>query len=283
MGDFFKRLLGMPINIWRKRDFSEPFTVIKSVDIELVGKCNLNCKGCNHFSPIAEEGEISIEQLERDLKQLHDVLGERIKSINLLGGEPLLHSNISKIMSITRSIFADTRILILTNGILLKNVDESFWIDAAKNKIDIEITKYPINVDYSKIRKIGLSYGVKVEFFGKSGYVTKTLFTLPIDIHGRQNKEESFNECYMARTCITLNDGKLYPCSYAAYIYRFNNTFDEKIPITKNDYANIYDMDEEQIMDIIGNPIPLCAYCNTKSRTYGNRWCISERSKEEWT
>ena len=282
MDNLFKKIIGMPINLWKNRDFSKPYTIIKSVDIELVGRCNLNCKGCNHFSPIAENGEISIESLERDLRQLHSVLGKRIESINLLGGEPLLHSDIIGIMETARSCFPNTRVLILTNGILLQNVDGEFWKSAASNGVDIEITKYPITVDYEKIRKTGNDYGVKVNFFGRSGYITKTLFTLPIDEYGRQDVNESFKNCYMARTCVTLNEGKLYPCSYAAYMYRFNNSFNESIPITEMDYADIYRMNDEEILKIIGNPIPLCAFCNTKKRTYGNKWCTSNRSKEEW-
>ncbi len=277
-----KKIIGMPLNLWKKRDFTKPLEEILSVDVELVGKCNLNCKGCNHFSPIAEEGEISCENFEQDLKQLSLVLGNRIKSINLLGGEPLLHSDIQEIMKVARDIFTNTRILILTNGILLRDIDDSFWKCAYQNSIDIEITKYPIQIDYKKIREAGRRYDVNVNFFGRSGYVTKTLFTLPIDVSGKQDPIESFEKCYMARTCITLNNGKLYPCSYAAYMYRFNNKYNEAIPITKADYADIYVKNEKEIMEIISNPIPLCAYCNTKKRTYGNKWCTSKCDKEEW-
>ena len=88
--------IGKPSNLWLKRDFSKPYTEIKSVDFELVGNCNLNCKGCNHFSPIAEKGELDCDAFRKDINQLYKVLGDCIHSINLLGGEPLMHSKSKK-------------------------------------------------------------------------------------------------------------------------------------------------------------------------------------------
>ncbi len=279
---FLRNMIGKPSSLWLRHGFNKPYTEIKSVDFELVGNCNLNCKGCNHFSPIAEEGELDCEAFEKDITRLYKVLGDRIHSINLLGGEPLLHSNIKRVMQIARKAFPETRVLILTNGLLLKNINDDFWNTAKENNIDIEITRYPINFDYDYIKKKGEEKGVRVVFFGRSDYIQKTLFTLPIDLKGKHDIKESFRECYMARNCITFRDGKLYPCSYAAYIYRFNYFFKKDIPVTDKDYANIYTMPVEKILQRIGNPIPLCAYCASDKRTYGNKWTKSKKQLEEW-
>lgn len=283
VNSWVKKIIGMPSNLWLRREFKVEYTEIKSIDIELTGRCNLNCKGCNHFSPIAEDGEISIVELQSDLIQLKKVLDKKIKSINLLGGEPLLNEDVVTIMELSRNIFPDTQILILTNGILLKNIDESFWNAAHKNNIKIEITKYPIKFDYDLVKKEGESRGVNVHFFGRSGFVQKTLFTLPIDLDGRQDEEESFRKCYMARSCVTLRKGRLYPCSYAAYMYRFNNYFGRNVPVTDKDSVSIYTSTKEEILHVLGNPIPLCKYCDLNKRTYGNKWEHSSLKEEEWT
>lgn len=279
---FLKNMIGKPSSLWLRHGFNKPYTEIKSVDFELVGNCNLNCKGCNHFSPIAEKGELDCDAFKKDINQLYKVLGDRIHSINLLGGEPLLHSNIKRIMQIAREAFPETRVLILTNGLLLKNIDVDFWNTARENNIDIEITKYPINFDYEGVKRTGEEHGINVSFFGRSGYIQKTLFTLPIATKGGCDREDSFRKCYMARSCITFRDGKLYPCSYAAYMYRFNEYFKEKIPVTELDGADIYKLGKIEILERIGNPIPLCEYCNSGKRTYGNKWEKSLKKKEEW-
>ncbi len=280
---FIKKIVGMPANLWFRRGFDKPYTYIQSIDFELVGKCNLNCKGCNHFSPISENEELDVCIFNKDLKQLYNVLGDRIGCISLLGGEPLLHNEIEHIMKIARSNFPNTRIMILTNGILLKNISDSFWDTAKQNRIEIEVTRYPIDFDYDAVIKIGRQHGVNIKYFGRSGYVQKTLFTLPLNLKGGCNRRNSFMKCYMARRCITFRNGKLYPCSYAAYMYRFNSYFNKNIPITESDCADIYKMSKEDILNLIGNPIPLCEYCDVNRRIYGNKWERSKKTIDEWT
>lgn len=37
---------------------------------EIVHNCNLNCKGCDHCSPIADEEYVNLKQFKEDLKKL---------------------------------------------------------------------------------------------------------------------------------------------------------------------------------------------------------------------
>jgi hypothetical protein len=43
--------------------------------VPLVEHCNLRCKGCDHFSPVAEKSEIDIRQLENDMRRLSVLWG----------------------------------------------------------------------------------------------------------------------------------------------------------------------------------------------------------------
>lgn len=278
----YKDIIGKPLSVWQKRDFSRSYNEITTLDIELTGKCNLNCKGCSHFSPIAENEMLQLNEFESDLKQLAKIMRDKIQRINLLGGEPLLHEQLEEFMKVSHKYFPKTEICIVSNGILLLKQKESFWITAHKCKIGIEVTRYPINLDFKKMKKIAKKYDVAFKFYGRSRYIQKTQYFLPFDFEGRQNEKESFAGCLMARKCVTLCHGRLFPCSYAAYVDRFNIYFDKKIPLTENDYADIYQEDTENIMKKISNPIPMCRYCNVKARTYGNRWEVSKREITEW-
>lgn len=42
------------------RDFSNGYVL----EMQIVNQCNLNCYGCNHFSPIVENKYLSIEDFE---------------------------------------------------------------------------------------------------------------------------------------------------------------------------------------------------------------------------
>lgn len=278
----YKEIIGKPLILWKKRNFNESYREIGSLDIELVGECNLNCKSCSHFSPIAESEKLSMEEFEADLGQLRKIMPDKIRKINLLGGEPLLHEQIECFMKLSRKYFPDIEIYIVTNGILLLQEQESFWKTAQENRIGIEVTKYPIKLDFKKMEETARKYNVAFKFYGRSGYVQKTQYFLPFDLEGKKDKKESFSKCFMARSCITLYHGKLFPCSYAAYIERFNRKFGQKIPITEDDYADIYKEDEKDIMKKISNPIPMCSYCDVKARTYGNKWEVSKKEMGEW-
>ncbi|MBQ8887474.1 MAG: 4Fe-4S cluster-binding domain-containing protein [Candidatus Gastranaerophilales bacterium] len=66
---------------------------------EIVHHCNLNCKGCDHCAPIAEEEYVELKQYKNDLKHFNE-----INAFAIMGGEPLLHPYINEIVKISRKI-----------------------------------------------------------------------------------------------------------------------------------------------------------------------------------
>ena len=56
-----------------------------------VSKCNLNCKSCSTFAPIANESTICTSAYENDCKRLSFLGSDKVKELRILGGEPLLH------------------------------------------------------------------------------------------------------------------------------------------------------------------------------------------------
>jgi len=65
--------------------------------VHLTDHCNLNCKGCTHFSNIAKPAFADVEQFECEFKQLATIFSE-ITEIYLLGGEPLLHPRLTEFL-----------------------------------------------------------------------------------------------------------------------------------------------------------------------------------------
>lgn len=116
---------------------------IPNLDIHLVEHCNLNCKYCCHFSNIAEPEFYSPEEYEKDLKQLRKVTDGRVANILLMGGEPLLNPKINEFMMLSRKYFPRTYIQILTNGLLLKSMPDSFWQTMSDYKILLRHSVYP--------------------------------------------------------------------------------------------------------------------------------------------
>ena len=116
-------------------------------EVHLVEHCNLNCKGCAHFAPLAKEEYLDIVKYRHDILRLAELTNNDMAYIKLLGGEPLLHPKIEEIFDLTRSVFKNTPIILITNGINLPDMREKFWDSCRKNRIIVEITKYPIDID----------------------------------------------------------------------------------------------------------------------------------------
>ena len=111
----------------------------------------------------------------------------------------------------------------------------------------------------------------------------KKQYRLPLDMTGKQDGKENFRHCFMGGNCINLSHGKLYTCSYAACMDRFNQAFGKCIPVTENDCVDIYKTEStEEILRRLSSPIPMCSFCNVKGRTYGNEWGISKKELSEW-
>ncbi|MDR0723938.1 MAG: 4Fe-4S cluster-binding domain-containing protein, partial [Endomicrobium sp.] len=74
-------------------------------EIHVTDHCNLNCKSCSHFSPLAQERYLDLNQFQNDCKRLALLTNGKLEDIIFLGGEPLLHPNLGDIFKIARKYF----------------------------------------------------------------------------------------------------------------------------------------------------------------------------------
>jgi organic radical activating enzyme len=250
-------------------------------EIDIAANCNLNCKGCFHFSPLVDNDYLNPDELEKDFKRLSELAGRKNENIELMGGEPLLHPKINIITEMSRKYF-DGNISIVTNGILLTKMNEEFWQSCKRNKINILVTSYPIKLDRKLIKKTAKSYSVKIKM-RMQVMSNHTWCRLPKDIQGKQNIKDSFKNCLIANFCISLKNGKLATCCLPLVADRFNNFYDDKFITEKNDYIDIYSAKNiEEIYEFLSKPIPFCRYCKIRQSEYGINWGISKKDIHEW-
>ena len=62
--------------------------MIPYVETHIVDHCNLKCKGCSHFSGLADPYFKSLDEFETEVRRLADF---GVAMFRILGGEPLLH------------------------------------------------------------------------------------------------------------------------------------------------------------------------------------------------
>ena len=249
-------------------------------DIEITEHCNLNCKGCDSLAPLAEEEYLDVAECEKDLRRLSELSGGVVDHINILGGEPLLHPDIEKFMTMTRQYFPVGRIVVVTNGILLKSMEKTFWETCKENKIVLGVTRYPIQLDLAWIKEKAEKEEVAFQWFGedrKEHWVHTRM-----DLSGQMDETESFLHCWNANNCTVVEHGKLYPCPRVAKIRHFNKAFKTNLPVSEKDYLVIEEVESlEEMMSFLAKPIPFCRFCKSQSH-YEEPWAVSKKIMAEW-
>ena len=181
-----------------------------SLEHPLVAHCNLRCANCDHRSPALAPSFSDVAQFERDLSKLRQVL--RVKTLKLLGGEPLMHPNLSEFLKLAKLSGIADRIQIWTNGLLLHRLKPGD-LDGCD---DLIISVYPgikprWNRDSVRTLSSESTFDVQVQTFDR-------FLKIEVDA-GRSDSEISatFLACKNSHewSCHSFLDGFYYKCSRA--------------------------------------------------------------------
>lgn len=247
------------------------------VDIHITDHCDLNCRGCAHFSPVAEPFFIKPDDLEMTYKKLKPVYRKFFNSIHLLGGEPLLHPQLEKILQITRTYFPETEIQLITNGLKLEQMSESFWKMVQDYHIKICITQYPLQHVYDDIRTCLDEKKVSYEIYFAYDFIHHTL-----EDEGRQNPKSSYRKCRFGGSCLQIRNNRLFPCPQMAYIEHLNHAYNRQFQYSKGDYLELDDLQSRyKFYKFILSSKRFCRYCNVDEE-HLIKWGISDKKMEEW-
>ncbi len=246
--------------VWLRKK-GKKYNVIPRLELNIVDGCNLNCKGCSHFSNLFPKDSVyPISEYEKDLKQIAKI-GELVR-LRLLGGEPFLAKNIIKYLSIARKIFSTSDIELVTNGLLIPSIENKVLEEIKNNDISLTISKYPptlkIKEEIQKtLDKADINWrfdNYEISSFGKNLTLEKT-----------HDKNITSINC-ISNGCIFLRQGKLYKCPLEGLVYKLETSYHIKFDIEERG-INIYTQQEklyEELINLIMNPIEMCQYCSEK-------------------
>lgn len=261
-----------------------PRPCLEYMVLNILDHCNLRCKGCDHFACVADPYFVSYETIHQDLERLSEIFHEDyIMKIAVMGGEPLLHPDLLRILEDVRAYFPYTTIRLTTNGLLLLQQPDEFWRVCRENRVTIVNTKYPISLDFDRMKEKAADEGVKFQFFEGTGegFVKKS-FKKIINLRGDGDPVESFAQCHVSNRRSFLMEGKLYGCPFSCQSYRiFNDKFHQNLHMTEKDYLDIYKVsDMQEIFEFAARPKFYCRYCKGLSPLFD--WERSERKMSEW-
>jgi hypothetical protein len=205
--------------------------------------------------------------------------------IHIIGGEPMLHPQLSEIHEIARKYFPLPAIRLYTNGTLVLGQGEKFWQNMKQNRIILYCSHYP-GVDYEKIKGRADGYGVLFDFTSAVPSENTRLMNdkYVLDLSGGQDYKRSFIYCPQANNCVTVKNGNFYTCPTTATAVHFIKYFNCQIDLTEQDYIDIHKAkDIGEILSFAAKPIPFCRYCNIPARqTAAIPFQQSKRQIDEW-
>lgn len=229
------------------------------LEAELSERCNLNCKGCFQFSNIARNGSFPDPAVfRRDLERLKDFFWG-IGKIRLQGGEPLLNPDFTDFVRAARTIYPDSDIRLVSNGLLVPGL-QRHQLDALREcNCSFDISAYPptrkmLRQITRSLDEAGVAYNISLPI--KVFY--KGLAAKPAESSG-----EAFRNCIFTH-CHALANGHLAACTHQFYISRFNTAFDLDYPVDgSGEVIDLFDTDLDgwEINRIFEQPRGFCRYC----------------------
>lgn len=249
-----------------------------ALEIHLADHCNLNCACCTHYSPLASETFLNIEELRKDLEEIkkHNAISF-FSEIRLLGGEPLLHGELPRIIDCVRSFFPKKKIVLVTNGILLNKINSDFIETCKKNKVIIGVTRYPVKLNIEETVKNYVEKGLDCRIYGdRTGQAAFYQSKLS---KNSSSKWRNFIECFDSR-CMQLSDGKIFSCPQCAYVKYLNAKSHIKFNIESGDFLPLHKLSFFNLWKFKVSPKPFCRYCFFPKKKI--KWKISEMNPSEW-
>lgn len=251
------------------------------VEFHLVDSCNLRCAGCSHYSSLLNNLTYpNIEDIINDLTFLKDKVGNNLKWLRLLGGEPLMHPDISECLMKIRELFPVTNISIVTNGLLLEKMEQKFYDVCLQFKIKIRITDYRIINLFPMISKLK-NMGIYVDYYKNVNIWHYQHIRLT------EGKIDCLKHCIYKKICNNYKNGKIYLCPHIAYIEYFNKYFNKDIKLDKTDYISLDDIDSfNELLEKIKTAKPnFCyQYCNyyDKGHPINGKWKRTKKDINEF-
>lgn len=247
------------------------------LETHLVDHCNLNCRGCSHFSPASAPRYADPSRMERDFERLAQLFG-RVDVLRLMGGEPLLHPDVEHFLIAARSRLADSEISLGTNGLLLAAQPPSFWRTLARERIDVRVTRYPVAPDTRHIRALCESFGVR---WWMTPLVEQFLM-VPVVPSGDRDATEMRRRCRRRGYYPFLHEGAVYPCAKVAMAPILEARFGVALPRTDADRIVLDDASSGfDVLRFLSEAVPWCRHCGYDEACY-REWSRGRPSGRDW-
>lgn len=229
---------------------------IKYIEVPITTKCSLNCKECSNLIQYYQSPyQIDANEIMNDINKLTKCV-KGIWILRILGGEPLLHSDLAIILKNVCENKKIKNVQIVTNGTKTFS-DEVLKVLQENKKVTVDISNY----EEKSVKK-----DILIEQLKKNNIVFHTQseriqWTKQGDVSFRGRSREQLELVYSQCTmdCISLLSGKLHLCPRSSHGMDLGIVED-----CKKDYVNVREkIDKEDLFRLLNTKsINACNYCD---------------------
>lgn len=250
------------------------------VDFPIIDCCNLGCKSCSHFSPLADKAKpIPVSTLEHSLGLLKASCDSIVSSIFIMGGEPMLHPDLPEIVSMTNAIFPKSERFVVSNMLLYHDVKETLVPVMLETRTILGMSCYG-DANMSMVREAFDDARKNYMLVSRFGNVPANFWSYMKSVYPRFS-EDGFYQCPM-NACATLRGTRLYKCSPVAYLQYPRVKFGLDIKAAPDDWIDLRGItNPNDVLNRMSAPHSFCRHCDV-SGNHCIGWSRSTCKASEW-
>lgn len=214
----FARRGALPTSQRRSYERVDGRTRVEAFELHVVEHCNLRCAHCCNMSPYLADRTLSVAAVEEMCRAMAAHL--QVDVFKIMGGEPLLHPDLTGVLhAIRRSGISET-IRLFTNGLLLHQMSDAFWgaLDelTVSNYTSAPVKPALLDGAREKARAFGVVLNVKpvAEF-------SEVMRAEREDDDAEVRR--TYEGCWLRHRCLVVRGGKFFMCTRAAYAEEFHD------------------------------------------------------------
>jgi cyclic pyranopterin phosphate synthase len=205
----------------------------RALEYHIADHCNLRCDHCCSFSPILKKWFADPAEFEADLRSVGRVVAPEF--LKIVGGEPLLHPELERLLVIAKSLTVGRRIQLTTNAFLIDRLTPRGW-----DSLDmVAVSLYPEPaLPKERIRFIareGRKRNIEVNWKVQDQFTCLDR----TEVASYEETARTFDECWIRHRCNSIKEGRFYCCTRPQYVQKFASDarpfLDDGIPVDDPD------------------------------------------------
>jgi len=233
---------------------------LTNLDLGITSKCTSRCSSCRSYSSIGKTDFVwALDDIANKLSALKASVGASIRSFTISGGEPLTHPDIVGIVEFISRTYKESRVSIITNGLLLPKQGEAFFSVCREKNIPIIVSGYPWNKSLP-IKELQKEFGVHIRF--RTFEAASSWMHLPlIEPPPEKLRPTTAYVCHVE--CPHMNHRGIFTCVTKANFFLLKSAYPGVSHIPDPQGLGIEDVHTiEDILGFLSTPDPWCNRCS---------------------